>query len=226
MYLCIPVTSLTCAGEATQQLTIECNTLEENDTMNKARSGKAKSGSHVEVRGILGLLFVSFLLGVTMGQTLRVETIVGISSISKEKKPTTTTPTPTTLTTRGPPEIRFTVERNHKDRDPNLKTSADTESINSRILTAVFGEVKDPMLRTLQDLSNAQPSLTESVDRLESQIAEFALKALEAIGSTVDMNITISLLKEPGPPTIFIRNATYGPKSQIRSFRERHSHPS
>jgi SAM-dependent methyltransferase len=173
--------------------------------MSKTRLGAAKSWSRLQV-GVL--LCVSFLLGVIMGRNSGPMPL-WVSSLSKEKTTTTSTTTPSNM------EIRFTVERNQKHRDQNLNTSSNKVTINSRILKAVFGEVTDPLLRTLQELSNAQPSLTESVDLLESRIAEFAFMALESMRSTLDMNNTINLLKEPGPPTIIIHNASYGPKSGV-----------
>ena len=168
--------------------------------MNKIRLHAPKSRSNLQV-GIL-----SFLIGLIVGRTsLGSMPLLVSSSLSKE----------ITITRTTPSDIRFTIERNQRHGDQHVKTRTNTMTINTRILTAVFGEVTVPLLRTLQELSNSQSSLTDSVDLLESKIAEFALTALESIRSTVDIQTAIELLKEPGPPTVWIHNASYGPKSEI-----------
>ena len=175
--------------------------------MDNRKFGAPTSRSHLQV-GIL----LSFLIGLIVGRASSGPVTVLISSSHSEEIPRTSTST-------TPFDIQFTVQRDQRRHgDQNLKTPhprTNTTTINSRILTAVFGEVTDPMLRTLQELSNAQPSLTDSVDLLESQIAEFALMAMESMRSTLDVHTAIELLKEPGLPTIWIHNASYGPKSGI-----------
>ena len=85
--------------------------------------------------------------------------------------------------------------------------------ISIRIMKAVFGDLTDPMIQSLNELAEAQPSLRKSVESLQSQINEFALRALETMSSHLDINATTILLKEPEPDTVTIIKASYGPTS-------------
>lgn len=95
-------------------------------------------------------------------------------------------------------------------------TATRTNSIGStdisiRIMKAVFGDLSDPMIQSLQELAEARPSLRKNVELLQFHINEFALTALESMSTHLDINATTVLLKEPEPATITIIKASYGP---------------
>jgi SAM-dependent methyltransferase len=87
-----------------------------------------------------------------------------------------------------------------------------SNSTNTRLLKAVYGESFADVIGMVRDLASMHPTLINDVEHVEASLVDFARRALKSLASEINFNAAMTSLSEPEPPCIEIFNASYGPK--------------
>jgi len=100
-------------------------------------------------------------------------------------------------------------QKNHSRQD-----TLNNKKKKKRLLQAVFGSTFYPIFTKMQDLGNQRPSLTQSIQKWEQDTLKLAQYILHHTLTLEKMNADAALhmiLEEPGPPSVTVKWATYGP---------------